>query len=191
MNDGRNGYTMTAFTSNSTRTSKALAGATAFGAATLLAIGAAAPAMADDSSSTDVRGYAGDATATAELIERITSNLVVSDVLGGTLDGGDVNGGDITGGDTSIGDLGGDLVAPIAPEVGDVDLGGVGNGNAVGSGNELNAPIGSGNSVEVGDITGGISDVVDVNDIVDDVTNSVDVDGIVSDVTGSLSNLLD
>ncbi len=182
---------MNAFTKNSTRTSKAAAGATAFGAAALLAIGASAPAMADDSTSTDVRGYAGDATATAELIERITSNLVFGDLLGGSIDGGDVNGGDITGGDTSIGDLGGDLVAPIAPEVGDVDLGGIGNGNAVGSGNEVNAPIGSGNSVEVGDITGGISDVVDVNDIVGDVTNSVDVDGLVGDITGSLSSILD
>ena len=72
------------------------------------------------------------------------------------------------------------------------------NGNVLGSDNEVNAPllsgndtaIGNGNETAVGNVTGNTVEN-DVTDLVDNgssstVTDLVDVDGILGDVTGSL-----
>jgi hypothetical protein len=91
----------------------------------------------------------------------------------------------------------------VAP---DVDLLGGGiangdnlNGNHVGSGNEVNAPllsgnetaVGNGNTSEVSDVVDApVSDVVDSNvsdiigDVTSDVSDIVDVDDILGDVSG-------
>jgi len=72
------------------------------------------------------------------------------------------------------------------------------NGNALGSGNDVSAPLlsgndtalGNNNDTAVGNVTGNdistdVSDVVD-NSVGSSVTDLVDVDGILGDVTGSL-----
>jgi hypothetical protein len=149
---------------------------TAFGilgvtATAALALGATAPAMADDSESTST----------------IWNTTKTTELLGGTYDGGDYTGGDITGGDVSN-----ESPVVVAPQVhtGDILSGiasgnEVGNGNVVGSGNDT--AIGSGNDTAVdgvdvdtsdlfdstvGDITGDISG--DVSDLLDDLDVSLD-----------------
>ena len=120
-----------------------------------------------------------------------TGGIGVSGLLG-DVTGGDTGFGSI-GGDTGVGSIGGDTAigngdisnespVVVAPEVGDVA-----SGNAIGSGNDVQAPVASGNetNVDLGDAVD-VNDLVDVNDIVDSTLDEVNVDGLVDDITGDL-----
>lgn len=151
---------------------------------------------------------------TNDLLGDITGESTIADLLDGSVDGliGDITGGsastggigvsgllgDVTGGDTGVGSVGGDITGGdtaigngdisnespvvVAPEVGDVA-----SGNAIGSGNDVQAPVASGNetNVDLGDAVD-VNDLVDVNDIVDSTLDEVNVDGLVDDITGDL-----
>ena len=160
---------------------------TAFGAtaaaAALIVVGISAPAMADEGEFSFSKG------SQASYSERTTAIVPDIDVLGGDILTGDVLGGDVLGGD-----IANDLV------------GNVGNGNAVASGNEVNAPIvsgnetaiGNGNDTAIGNVSdvGNVSDIAngtdigtEVSDLVDGVLDAsvsdiVDVDDVLGDVSG-------
>lgn len=196
---------MNTFTSKRTIT-----GAAALAAAGLMTAGFAAPAMAaergDDTNVTESQ---------SELSSQVGDLAGLSDVTG-------------LGGITGLGQLGnltdfgpisfdelGQVVSPIttgdvsneSPVVvapGDIgsgnSTGDIGSGNAIGSGNDVQAPVGSGNETNVD--LGGVSDVVDVDDTVGDVSGSVedvsgtvgevgDVSGSIDDVTGSVDGMVD
>jgi len=154
---------------------------TAFGATiaagALIVVGAAAPAMASEG-----HGWNGGDSTTSSYSKSYTStshkNTEIPVVVAPQVD--------VLNGDIANGILGGDIL----------------NGNAVASGNEVTAPvasgndtaIGSGNETAIGNGSGNgnlsgneVSDVVDnvtdtsVSDIVTDV---VDVDDILGDVSG-------
>ncbi len=188
---------------NTFTSKKTIGTLSAIAAAGLLTAGFAAPAMADDTTESTTT-VAPETVLTGDLLDSITSDTTFADLLDGTIDGfsgdatisgllGDVTGGDtsvdglvgdVTGGDITGGDISNESPVVVAPEVGDI-----GSGNAIGSGNDVQAPIGSGNETNVD--LGDVSDVADVDGIVGDVTDVVDVDGIVGDVTGSVDGLVD
>ena len=122
-----------------TMTKKTAFGFTGAAAVTLVVASFAAPAMADDTSST--WDYSSRATST-------TTSL--SDLL-------------------RTGGVSNDSPFVIAPSVGDV-----GSGNAVLSGNDVSAPVASGNETVLNDIASGTS--------VSDIGNGTSVNG--GDVTG-------
>lgn len=129
-----------------------------------------------------VDGLIGDITGGSASTGGIGIDGLLGDITGGDVTGGDAAvgsiGGDITGGDTAVGngDISNESPVVVAPEVGDVA-----SGNAIGSGNDVDAPIGSGNETNVD-----LGDVVDVNDIVDSTLDEVNVDGIVDDVMAEI-----
>ena len=159
---------------------------TAFGAtaaaAALIVVGISAPAMADDRS--DWNGSKGWQQISYSERSSSESTTVVApqvDVLGG-----DILTGDILGGEALTGDIANDLVGDI------------GNGNAVASGNEVNAPIVSGNETAVGNgndtAIGNVSDVADVSDIgnVSDTSVGTEVSDLVDSVVGTeVSDIVD
>lgn len=132
-------------------------GMTGAAAAALLTVGAVAPAMADDHTSSS----SNDTTSS------------VTKILGDTW--------------TDVKTM---VPTDVSPEV---HIGDVGSGNAIGSGNDTNAPILSGNETAVGsgnDIGTNVSDLVDgsvgditgnVSDLVGDATSSVDLGAILGD----------
>jgi opacity protein-like surface antigen len=143
---------------------------TAFGilgvaATAALAVGATAPAMADDSESTST----------------VWNTTKTTELLGGTYEGGDTTGGDITGGDVSN-----ESPVVVAPQVdtGDILSGGVLNGNAVGNDVGSGNVLGSGNDTAIGSGNDTAIDGVDVD--ASDVFDST-----VGDITGDVSDLLD
>ena len=98
-----------------------------------------------------------------------------------------------------------DTTTVFAPSV-DVLNGDLLNGNSVGSGNEVNAPVlsgndtalGNGNTTAIGNVTGNdvstsvsdlvdnathtsVSDIIDVNDVIGDVSGWVDLSSIFED----------
>lgn len=164
---------------------------TAFGlagaaGAALLTVGFASPAMADTNTEHS------ESTDSSSTVTHILTGTELREIFG-------------------IGDISNASPIVLAPEVGDV-----GSGNAIGSGNDVTAPIASGNDTavgsgndtavgnnsgngnSVGNVSNDVSDVVDtttdvtgdvsndVSDIVDDVTGAVDADAIVEDVTDSV-----
>ena len=152
---------------------------TAFGAtaaaAALIVVGISAPAMADEGEFSFSKGSQTSAS------ERTTLFAPQVDVLGG-----DVLTGDILGGEALTGDIANDLVGDI------------GNGNAVASGNEVNAPIVLGNETAVGNgndtAIGNVSDVADVSDIgnVGDTSVGTEVSDLVDSVVGTeVSDIVD
>lgn len=179
---------MNAFT-GTRKTRTVVAGLSALGAGGLLAAGLAMPATAAD--------WSNDESTTSTS----TWTDILNDVVGTiSLDnlGTDVV-GDVTG-DVANGDLTNE--APVTVNPGDIasgpigsgnQIGDIGSGNAVGSGNDVQAPIGSGNetNVDLGGVDADVNDVVgdvtgSVDGIAEDVTGSVDVGGIVDDVTGAI-----
>lgn len=179
---------MNAFTSR-----KTIVGASALAVTGLVTSGFAAPAFADHEGSTTLSSSESTSTVT----EGQLSNDLLDDIAGGSASTGGigVSGllGDVTGGDTGVGSIGGDTAigngdisnespVVVAPEVGDVA-----SGNAIGSGNDVQAPVASGNetNVDLGDAVD-VNDLVDVNDIVDSTLDEVDVDGLVDDVMGEV-----
>lgn len=88
--------------------------------------------------------------------------------------------GDVTAHDF-LGDVSNSSPVGIAPQVGDVA-----SGNAVGSGNDVSAPLVSGNETSVGNGTSVGTDVVDL------VDSSVgDISGDVSDIVGDATSGID
>lgn len=171
-------------------TKKTAFGLTAATGAALLTVGFAAPAMADtQSSSTD----SNDTTATSALNDaNLLDSAAIHDIFG-------------------IGDLSNSSPLVLAPQIGDIasgSVGDIGSGNALASGNEVTAPVASGNETAVGsgndtaisdnavgNVTSDVSDVVDtttdvtsgVSDVVDSTTGvTSDVSDIVTDVTNSV-----
>lgn len=132
---------------------------TAFGAtaaAALVIAGIASPAMADDSTTTLTKGY-------SSVSERVTEIPIVVAPEVDALNGG----------------IGNDLL-------GGIHTGDIGSGNAVASGNDVTAPVLSGNETAVGNGNSVSTEVSDLVDSVTDVSDLVDVDGIVDDVTSSI-----
>lgn len=138
---------------------------TAFGAtaAAALVVAGFASPAMADDSTTLTKGY-------SSVSERVTEFPIVVapevDALGGGI------GNDLLGG---------------------IHTGDIGSGNAVASGNDVTAPLLSGNetsvgngtsvSNEVGDLVDSVvSDLVDVDGIVDDVTSSIDLDGMLTGI---------
>ena len=171
-----------------------MAGASALAAAGLVTAGFAAPAMADDRSG-DEAGVT-ESHASSELLGEtglrgLTDVLdlgpVSFDEFGNIL--GDVASGSVEGGDVATGDVSNESPVVVAP--GDIgsgnSTGDIGSGNAIGSGNDVQAPIGSGNETNVD--LGDVSDLVDVDSTVGDITGSVD--GMVDDVTGSVDGIVE
>ena len=133
---------------------------TAFGvtgaaaAATLMVAGFAAPAMADDTTSSFDYSSTSTSTNLADLFR--------------------------------VGDVSNDSPIVLAPSV---DAGDVLSGNALLSGNDVSAPIASGNDTSVSDI-GNVSDVGNVSDIGNgSVGNGTAVSG--GDIGASVDDLVD
>ncbi|WBU37046.1 hypothetical protein [Homoserinibacter sp. YIM 151385] len=164
---------------------------TAFGivgaaGAALLTVGFASPAMA----ATDVEtNDSHDSTATHLLSgSEFTDLFGIGDVTNASpiALAPEISTGDIASGNATA--SGNDVTAPVAS----------GNETNAGNGNEANVGNGSGNGNSVGNVTNDVSDVVDtttdattdvttdVKDVVKDVTNAVDADAIVEDVTDSV-----
>ncbi|KQM80925.1 hypothetical protein [Agromyces sp. Leaf222] len=179
---------------NTFTTKRTLVGAAAIAAAGLAAAGVAAPAMADDrvgdetsitesATSTDLFGDTGLRGVT----DLLDLGPVSFDDLGNITSRAPITGGDVSN-ESPVVVAPGDIASDIGSGNGDI-----GSGNVVGSGNDVQAPIGSGNETNVD--LGGVSDLVDVGDV-GDVSGSVgDVTGsvgdIVGDVTGSVDGLAD
>lgn len=131
---------------------------TAFGAtaAAALVVAGFAAPAMADDSTTLTKGY-------SSVSERVTEFPIVVAPEVDALNGG----------------IGNDLL-------GGIHTGDIGSGNAVASGNDVTAPLLSGNETSVGNGTSVSSEVSDLVDAVTDVSDLVDVDGIVDDVTSSI-----
>lgn len=122
-------------------TKKTAFGITGAAAATLMVVGFAGPAMADDSSSSDYTSSSTSTTATS-----------LSDLF-------------------RTGDVSNSSPFVLAPSV---DTGDIGSGNALLSGNDVSAPVASGNDIPVlsGNDTA-VSDIGNVSDVANPVVNDV------------------
>lgn len=147
---------------------KTILASTGAAAAAVLIVGAfGAPAMADTTSSHD---------STSSWTQTTTD-------LTSTIEG-------------IVGDISNSSPVVVAPSVGDIGVGDIGSGNAVASGNDVTAPIASGNETAVGSgndtavgnnsgngnsVGGDTSIGSEVGDLVDNVTD-LDVDGMVDNI---------
>ena len=145
---------------------------TAFGiiggaAATLLTVGLAAPALADP-------GH-GDTTSTTTSSRAYAGHIARDVMLSNLLNGGNSS-----------------TTAPIVVSP-DLNVGDVASGNAVGSGDNVTAPLLSGNDTAVGSgnstwVGNGTSIGTSVSNLVSGSTGGIgtDVNGMVGDITGAL-----
>ena len=145
-------------------TKKTAFGLTGAAAATLMVAGFAAPAMADDTTSSWDYSTTSTSTSLADLFR--------------------------------VGDVSNDSPVVLAPSVGTGD---VLSGNALLSGNDVSAPVASGNDTAVSDI-GNVSDVGQVSDIgngtsvsggdigtqVDDLVDGGDIGANVDNLVGDI-----
>jgi len=140
-------------------TKKTAFGLTGAAAATLMVAGFAAPAMADDTTSSWDYSTTSTSTSLADLFR--------------------------------VGDVSNDSPVVLAPSVGTGD---VLSGNALASGNDVSAPVGSGNDTavsDIGDIGNGTSvsggDIgTQVDDLVDGGDIGANVDNLVGDILADL-----
>jgi hypothetical protein len=143
-------------------TKKTAFGLTGAAAATLMVAGFAAPAMADDQTSSN--DYSSTSTNLADLFR--------------------------------IGDISNDSPVVLAPSV---DAGDVLSGNALASGNDVAAPVASGNETSVSDLGNtGIADIgngssvsggdvgASVDDLIDGGSIGANVDTLVGDILADL-----
>jgi hypothetical protein len=143
-------------------TKKTAFGLTGAAAATLMVAGFAAPAMADDTTSSWDYSTTSTSTSLADLFR--------------------------------VGDVSNDSPVVLAPSV---DTGDLLSGNALASGNDVSAPVASGNDTAISDI-GNVSDIgngtsvsggdigTQVDDLVDGGNIGTNVDNLVGDILADL-----